>query len=118
MRKLYVIASYAGRTDEEVAAVREELRELAETALKDEFELLEPTPGLKRVASEVDAVLKADVVILAKNAVYSMPSRVVHFAASSYGIEMHEEPDIRDRAAWAEPHDPAQDVEHNQVVGS
>lgn len=91
MRKLYVVVSYEGRTDEQVQEVREEIKSRVEDALVEEFELLLPTPGLKRVASEIDAVLDADLVILSKGFQYSMPSRVVHFAASNYKFEMYEE---------------------------
>lgn len=107
MKKLYVIISYSDRTDEEITAAKEELKQLAETAFKEEFELLEPTDGLKRVCSEIDAVMKADMVILAKGAIYSLPCRVVHFAASGYGLFIYEEPDIRDMAKAMEDHDAA-----------
>ena len=89
--KLYVIASYSGRTDEEVEAVRQKILERVQGVVEEEVELLHPTPGMKRVASEVDAVMKADIVLLAKGFQYSMPSRVVHFAASNYVDGMYEE---------------------------
>ena len=91
MRKLYVVVSYEGRTDEQVQEVREDIKSRVEDALVEEVELLLPTPGLKRVASEIDAVLDADLVILSNGFQYSMPSRVVHFAASHYKSEMYEE---------------------------
>lgn len=111
MKKLYVITSYSGRTDEEIAEIREALRERVEAAIGEETVLLEPTPGLKRVSSEVDGVMKADIVMLSKGFEYSMPSRVVHFAASSYlGADMHEEDwldgleqfNAEEAAAWEE----------------
>ena len=64
--KLYVIASYSGRTDEEVEAVRQKILERVQGVVEEEVELLHPTPGMKRVASEVDAVMKADIVLLAE----------------------------------------------------
>lgn len=111
MKKLYVITSYSGRTDEEIAEIREALRARVEAALGEEVVLVEPTEGLKRVSSEIDGVMKADIVMLSKGFEYSMPSRVVHFAASNYlGSEMHEEDwlegleefNAEEAAAWEE----------------
>ena len=58
---------------------------------KEEFELLLPTPGLKRVTSEIDALLNADYVIYEKYALYSMPCRVAHEVAVSYVTNTYDE---------------------------
>lgn len=91
MKKLYVITSYSNRTDQQVAEIRNSVKDKLEELLGEEVELLLPTEGMKRLTAEIDAVLKADYVITTKYFEYSVPSRIAWHAAQDYIDECHDE---------------------------
>lgn len=91
MKKLYVIVSYENRTNEQITQARESIKARMEEAMDEQFELLLPTPGLKRVSGEIDALFNADYIIYEKNALYSTPCRVIHEVAVSYNSNTFDE---------------------------
>ena len=84
MKKLYVIASPDGRTPEQLAEVREQVRAGVEEGLAEDIVLVLPTEGIEGIAADIDAILKSDIVVSTLGSMYNRGCRVCNFAASEY----------------------------------
>lgn len=84
MKKLYVIVNHDGRTDDQIADVREAIRSAVEEGLMEDITLLLPTDGIDGVAADVDAITKADIVVSTQGSMYNRDCRVCNFVASEY----------------------------------
>lgn len=84
MKKLYVIVSPDGRTPEQVAEIREQIRSDVEDGMLEDIQLVLPTQGLQGVTADVDAVLKADIVVSTQGSMYNKDCRICNFVASEY----------------------------------
>ena len=84
MKKLYVVVSPDGRTPEQVAEIREQVRSDVEEGLVEDIVLLLPTKGIEGIAADVDAIVKADIVVSTQGAMYNRDCRICNFVASEY----------------------------------
>ena len=84
MKKLYVIVSPEGRTPEQVSDIREQIRSDVEDGMLEDIQLVLPTQGIQGVAADVDAVLKADIVVSTQGSMYNKDCRICNFVASEY----------------------------------
>ena len=84
MKKLYVIVSPEGRTPEQISDIREQIRSDVEDGMLEDIQIVLPTQGIQGVAADVDAVLKADIVVSTKGSMYDKDCRICNFVASEY----------------------------------
>ena len=84
MKKLYVIVSPEGRTPEQISDIREQIRSDVEDGMLEDIQLVLPTQGLQGVTADVDAVLKADIVVSTQGSMYNKDCRICNFVASEY----------------------------------
>jgi len=84
MKKLYVIVSKIGRTEQQVADIREQIRQDVEEGLMEDISLSLPPESIEGVAGDVYAITQSDIVVSTQGSMYDRDCRVCNLAASEY----------------------------------
>jgi len=84
MKKLYVIISSRGRTPEQVANIREQIRQDVEEGLMEDIRLSLPPEGSVDVSGDVYAILRSDITVSTEGSMFDRDCRICNHVASEY----------------------------------